>query len=221
MKPFDTIYMIIDNGDIIFPKSVQYYDMGYYFCRSQRNTLRIVKDKFLIKFNQKEFADFIRKIHECIYSEQIYYYDIRNINGDENITLTIHPNGVITNNHSSCTLYCPRNCLKWDKTILYSYSDTSYILKPCDENGKILEKRRAEINPYTNNCNIIYDKIKDNPRINTRELIEDLGWPPNSVTSRLSELMAGGRIYSVGRVTNPKSGRKVHMWVTKDYKGSI
>jgi hypothetical protein len=83
----------------------------------------------------------------------------------------------------------------------------------CYKDGSIVEKSNKLVNPYNNNCNKIYNIIYDNPGISTYEIIEMLGWPPNSVTSRLSDLTKGGRICSSGTVMNPKSGRKVHTWM--------
>ena len=219
MKPFKTIYMTFHDGDIIFPKAVQYFEEGYYICTGQLNNKYIVSDRSIAKLTQEDFDRLIMCIHNAMYTGHTKIIEIRNIDDDIPFLLQINPNGYIRCCGYSCTIYVPRNCLKWDCTLLHGYYNDSYVLKPCDKNGKVLEKTKYDINPYTNNCNIVYNVISENPGISTSELIDKLEWPPNSVTSRLSELMSGGRIYSIGRVLNPKSGRKVHKWVTDKTTG--
>ena len=216
MKPFKAIYMIYYENSIIFPKDVQYLDDGYYICTDSLNNKYCVKESNVSKLFQNDFDRLIRGIHRAIYDGYTQLIWINNIIGVP-ICLYVHPNGNICNVNYRCTLFVPRNCLKWDNSLLKAYYRDSYILVPCDKYGKEIIKAKSEINPYTNNCNIVYKLVSDNPGISTSELIDLLQWPPNSVTSRISELTSGGRICSIGRVLNPKTGRNVHKWATMDY----
>lgn len=213
--------MTFYHGEIIFPKEVQYLDDRYYLCTGQLNNKYLVTDKNIAKLSQADFDMLIRSVHTAIYGGHSTLIELRNIEDDIPISVYICPNGQIRSMHCKCTLYVPRNCTKWEYSLLKGYYDDSYVLLPCDKNGKVIEKEKHEANPYSNNCNAVYKAIAENPGINTSDLIDLLGWPPNSVTSRISELISGSRIYSVGRVVNPKSGRKVHKWMTaEDVEGN-
>ena len=204
------------NNDIIFPKDIQYLEDGYYLCTGQMRDKYVVSEGAVAKLTQHDFDKLIRTIHSAIYTKKTKHIEFKNMHDDLPLPLYISPNGKIECFGCSCVVYVPRNCLKWDCAILRGYDNDSYILEPCDKKGRIVERERSDINPYTNNCNIVYNVIAENSGISTSEIIDVLGWPPNSVTSRLSELMAGGRITSVGKVLNPKSGRKVHKWMTME-----
>lgn len=221
MKPFKTVYVTLCNRYITFPKEVQYLEDGHYICTGQMNNKYMASDRSLIKMTQKDFEEFIRTIHSAIYSEALRVIEFRNIEGDVPFLFYIFPNGQVRCEGYACTFYVPRNCLKWENVLIHGYYNDSYILYPCDKNGNVIVRGKKEFNPFSNNCNIVYNEIKNSPGISTSELIDKLGWPPNSVTSRLSELMSGGRISSVGRTLNPKTGRKVHKWMTNgDIEGA-
>lgn len=221
VKPFKTIYMTLYQGEIIFPKEVLYLDDGYYLCTGQLNNKYVITDRSMAKLSQADFDMLIRRIHTAMYKCHPMFIELRNIEDDMPFPINIYPNGQIRCMGYKCTLYVPRNCTKWDCCLLKGYFNDSYVLLPCDKNGKVIEKEKHEANPYSNNCNAVYKAIAENPGINTSDLIDLLGWPPNSVTSRISELISGSRIYSVGRVVNPKSGRKVHKWMTaEDIEGN-
>lgn len=216
MKSFKTIYMTLHNGDIVFPREVQYYEDGFFICTDPNENKYITSTDKLFKFSQDDFDVLIKNTHYAINNHKGRLMVIRNIEDTSSALINIFPNGHIECNDYSCTLYVPRNCLRWEYALIKGYNNNSYILEPCDVSGKITEHRVKDINPYTNNCNMVYSVILNNPGINTSELIDTLGWPPNSVTSRISELTASGRICSVGRVTNPRTGRKVHKWAVSE-----
>lgn len=221
MKPFKTIYLTLDKGNIIFPKEIQYIGDEYYLCTDQLNEKYVVHSWNVAKMSQNDFDSFIKTVHTAMYTDDMKGFLLDDISNEGLISLCIYPNGCIHSGDCSCTLYVPRNCMKWENCLLKGYCNDSYILCPCDDKGRIIEKKKSDINPYSNNCNTVYNVIANNPGISTFELIDLLGWPPNSVTSRISELVSGSRIYSVGRVTNPKSGRKVHKWMTmEDVEGN-
>lgn len=199
-----------------FTRKVQYYEGDLYICTESNEHKFIAQTKDIFKFNSENFARFIRTLHDSMYNEHPRLFTICNLDETDSINITIHPNGFIQAGDYHSTIYCPRNCLKWGLVDLYSYTSYSYVLKRCDKKGNIITSKASEINPYSNNCRIVYNIIKENPSISTYEIIDMLQWAPNSVTSRLSELMSCSRIQTVGKTLNPHSGRLVHKWATID-----
>ena len=221
MKSIRPTYITLFQNNIIFPKEVVYLDDGYYLCKGPLNEKYVIGEESITKLDKQDFINLIDAIHRSIYSQKVMIIEFRNITDDAPFRFYIYPNGNIRCRDCSSTLFVPNGCMRWDYCVIQGYFPDSYELLPCDKKGYVIEKSKTNVNAYNNNCNIVFNMIADNPGINTSQLIEKLGWPPNSVTSRISDLTKGGRIYSIGRETNPKSGRKVHKWMTtEDVEGA-
>lgn len=221
MKQLKPTYMVLHDNDIVFPKEVQYLDDGYYLCTGPLNEKFVVSVPMIAKLSDEDFDMLIGSIHYAINNNTSRYLEIRNIDDDVPFAILVFSNGYIRCNGHSATIYVPPNYSKWDYALLKGHYSDSYTLEHCDKNGNIIPSKRKELNPYTTNCNIVYDIIAQNPGISTIEVINELGWPNNSVTSRLSELMTGGRIYSIGRIVNPMTGRRVNKWVTSNFSERV
>lgn len=213
MKTIKPQYMILkNNGIICFTTDVQYYENNNYICTTHDGDKSIVQSSKIFKFTPEVLDRFIRALHDSMYNEKTRIFSTCSIDDKCSIELFLYPSGLISSDSSFCSVFCPRNCLKWENVCFTSYTDGSYVLNRCNKKGERIISKSSNINPNSNNCRIIYDIIKNRPTISTYEIIDELSWPPNSVTSRLSELMACSMIRSVGKVTNPHSGRWVHKW---------
>lgn len=220
MKTIEPQYMVLkNNGVICFTTNIQYYENNLYICTTHDGNKSIISSSCVFKFTPEVLDRFIRVLHDSIHNEKTHVFSTSSIDDMHTIELFIYPSGLVASTTHSCSVYCPRNCLKWDNVCFINYLDGSYVLKRCNTKGGLIQSRSSKINPNSNNCRIIYDIIKKNPSISTYEIIDELSWPPNSVTSRLSELMACSMIRSVGRVTNPHSGRWVHKWAITESTG--
>ena len=212
MKTPKTEYMVLHEGKIVFPNEVTYLEKGFYLCKTNLSIFTAFHPH-IVKLSAEYYDELIRNIHRTVYGDAIVKVcHFKTIEGYSHLNVFINKSGQIECDGYYSNIFMPKNCMKWEYSKIVPCSENSYLLKQCDEVGSIAHSRKCMVNPFSNNCNTVYNTIRANPEISTSEIIDLLGWPPNSVTSRLSELMGGGRIVSVGRVLNPKSGRKVHKW---------
>lgn len=58
----------------------------------------------------------------------------------------------------------------------------------------------------------VYEAIRENNSMTNKEIAAYLGWPINSVTGRVRELVQIGKVYSIGRVYDDKTRRRVNEW---------
>ena len=58
----------------------------------------------------------------------------------------------------------------------------------------------------------VYECIRWNNQMTNRQIADELGWPINSVTGRVRELVQMGMVYSLGRIYDEKTDRRVNEW---------
>jgi len=58
----------------------------------------------------------------------------------------------------------------------------------------------------------VYECIMWNNSMTNRQIADELGWTINSVTGRVRELVQMGMVYSLGRIYDEKTDRRVNEW---------
>lgn len=217
MKVIGALYLINHNNKLYITNEVKYYDRGYYIFEDEGDIFSIHADNLII-LSISGKVELIRNLRDSVESNKIISdsFSQFHIFEDKFKSVLFEPSGIIKVGNSICVVSCPRNIFKEEYVTIIKYG-SAYRVVPCDVKGKIKIKReKRQSNPYSNSCNIVYDCIYWNPNVSTGDLIDLLGLPANRVTSRVSDLLNGGRIQGSGKIFNEDTNRLQTKWVVMD-----
>lgn len=245
MKTIKQMYLAMTEHGVVISDDVTYLENGVYLVKDATtvpSVSRTVPDCNLCKLDESNLTQLVKLVHRAVYLESdTLPYDMRTF--DRSVLSTLesmqtypysskrtfipiifYSGGMIRlsgHDETDSILTCEEDILTAEYVTFVRRGGRCFVIKACDEKGTpICDKTRTRsANPYSRNCNIVYNIVAKNPGINTFDIIATLGWGDTGrVTPRLSELAKGGRIRVLGKEYNPESKRSISTWIVNEYE---
>lgn len=245
MKTVKQMYLAMTEHGVIISDDVSYLENGVCLVRDTTTTPSIVcavPDTNLCKLGDFNLSKLVKMVHRAVYLESDTHPPDTLITNDDEpsylksmktysysskrtiIPIIFYSGGMVRlkgHDETDSILTCEEDILSAEYVTFVRRGERCFAIKACDEKGNPIcsKTRTRSANPYSRNCNIVYNIVAKNPGINTYDIITTLGWGDTGrVTPRLSELAKGGRIRVLGKEYNPESKRSISTWIVSDYE---
>lgn len=244
MKTVKQMYMAVTSDGIIFSSDVSYLGNDTYivavhdFDDPSSIKMYTAESGFLCKLDTTNLDNLVQYVHGAVYKEEQFSQldmffkgnlrslaSMKKVNSESvALPVSFHAGGLVKGGSvATCNtvISCEEDILTAEYVTILRRGKYYYVILACDEKGNPIHGRTRSkaSNPYSRNCNIVYDIVAKNPGINTYDIIEKLGWGDTGrVTPRLSELAKGGRVKVLGKEYNPDTKRSISIWGVVKYE---